>query len=233
MSFWQNTVNIGISDARNEILFPYTQSIEVLVRGNSGNIQITTTNSEQIAVKLHINGVNAAQQLANTQIQFDSTQQLLEVILGDSQLEMHTSIELSICAPAFTAIHTSSTTGNITLNAPDCTTIHTNTMAGKITINAPECTAIYTSTTTGTLTINAPVAAITHHTPVALSTTPVALPLPSARRPLPSARRPLPSARRPLPSALLPIRLVKSHYSPISNRLSRASAHLPRVYLQP
>ena len=68
MSFWQKIADIGTSDAYNEISFTYIQPIAVLVNGNSGNIQITTTISEQIAVALHIHGINASQQLADTQL---------------------------------------------------------------------------------------------------------------------------------------------------------------------
>ena len=164
MSFWQKIANIGTSDARNEILFPYTQPIAVLVNGNSGNIQITTTISEQIAVALHIHGINASQQLADTQIRYDSEQQRLEVISRDSQWAVHTSIDISISAPAFTTIHASTTAGNIEINAQNCTTIHASTTAGSITINAPDCTTIDTNTTAGNISIYAPTASIQYHT---------------------------------------------------------------------
>ena len=163
MSFWQKMIDIG-SDARNEISFPYTLPIAVLVKGSSGNIQITTTISEQIEVALHIHGINASQQLADTQIRFDSAQQRLEVISRDSQWAVHTSIDISISAPAFTTIHANTTAGNITISAPNCATIDASTTAGSITINAPECTTIDASTTAGNISIYAPAASIQYHT---------------------------------------------------------------------
>jgi hypothetical protein len=164
MSFWQKIANIGTSDARNEISFPYTQPIAVFVNGNSGNIQITTTISEQIEVALHIHGINASQQLADAQIRFDSAQQRLEVISRDSQWAVYTSIDISISAPVFTTIHASTTAGNITISASNCATIDASTTAGSIAINAPECTTIDASTTAGNISIYAPAAIIQYHT---------------------------------------------------------------------
>ena len=117
--------------------FPFAQPITVVVKGSSGNVQITTANSSQIDIMLRFHSVNALQQLTTTQIQFDEKLQRLEVICSDSPLEMQTPIEISIRAPAITTIHTSTTTGNIIINAPNCTTIHTSTTAGNITIDAP------------------------------------------------------------------------------------------------
>ncbi|NDH68110.1 MAG: hypothetical protein EBY22_09480 [Gammaproteobacteria bacterium] len=164
MSFWQKIANIGTGDACNEISFPYTQPIAVFVKGSSGNIKITTTISEQIEVALYIHGINASQQLADAQIQFDSAQQRLEVISRDSQWAVHTSIDISISAPAFTTIHANTTAGNIIIVAPNCTTIDASTTAGSITINAPDCATIDANTTAGNISIYAPAASIQYHT---------------------------------------------------------------------
>jgi hypothetical protein len=167
MSVWQKMANTSTNNTRNEIVSPYTKPIAVVVKGHSGNIQITTTISEQIAVALHALGTNTSQSLNDVQIRFDDAQQRLEVIAHDGQwATVHTSIDISISAPAFTAIHASTTAGNITISAPDCTTIHTSTTAGNITIHAPDCTSIYTHTTAGNIAIHAPAATIQYHTAV-------------------------------------------------------------------
>jgi|GEM_PF-2811615 len=164
MSLWQNPNNSDTSYIHHKLLLPYTGPIAVFVSGNSSNIQIATAISEQIEVTFNFNSVNASQQLTETQSEFSYEHQRLTVIAHENQWPVHTSIDISIKAPAFTTIDAFTATGNITINTPNCTAIHASTPAGNLTITAPNCPTIHTSTSADNLTINAPAASIQYHT---------------------------------------------------------------------
>lgn len=164
MSFLQKMVGIGSNDTRNTIVLPYSLPITALIKGNSGNIRITTAISKQIEVTFHIHGIHSSQQIGDVQFQFDTVQQRLEIISRESKLAVHTTIDIFISAPVISVIHASTTAGNITISAPECTSITATTIAGDIRIIAPDCTTIHANTTAGNISIYAPVAIIQNHT---------------------------------------------------------------------
>ena len=123
MSFWQKVVNIGTSETRHET-FPYTQPITLVIKGNSGDIEITTSEtSTAIEVILDCHGMNATQQLGDIQVRYDSEQHRLEVISPEAKWTLLTSVDVTINAPAYMTINTTTAAGDIDIDA-SATTIH-------------------------------------------------------------------------------------------------------------
>jgi hypothetical protein len=115
MSFWQKVVNIGTNETRHET-YPYTQPITLVVKGNSGDIAVNTSEANtHIEVILACHGVNATTQLADTQIRYDSEQHRLEVISPDAKWMLLTSVDLTINAPAYATINATTAAGDKTL----------------------------------------------------------------------------------------------------------------------
>jgi hypothetical protein len=133
MSFWQKVVNIGTSETRHET-FPYTQPIILVVKGNSGDIEITTSTGTSIEVILDCHGMNATQQLGDIQVRYDSELHRLEVISPESKWALLTSVDVTINAPAYMTINTTTAAGDIDIDAT-ATTIQCHTTAGDIDVH--------------------------------------------------------------------------------------------------
>ena len=116
MSFWQKVVNIGTSETRHDA-FPYTQPITIIVTGNSGDIEISTSTGTDIEVTLHSHGINAAKQLADMQVRYDSELHRLEVSAPEAKWTVLTAIDVTISAPAYTSITTTTAAGDIDIAA--------------------------------------------------------------------------------------------------------------------
>ena len=148
MSFWQKVVNIGTNETRHET-FPYTQPITLVVKGNSGDIAINTSEtSADIEVFVECHGVNAAKQLADTQIRYDSEQHRLDVISSDAKWAVLASVDVTINAPAYANITTTTAAGDIDINAT-ATTIHCHTTAGDIVVHRAGAQELTLTTTAG------------------------------------------------------------------------------------
>jgi hypothetical protein len=152
MSFWQKVVNIGTSETRHET-FPYTQPITLVVKGNSGDVEINTSETiTHIEVILACHGVNAVTQLADIQIRYDSEQHRLEVISPEAKWTLLTSVDVTINAPAYTTINTTTAAGDINIDAT-ATTIHCHTTAGDINVHGAAAQELTLTTTAGDIEV--------------------------------------------------------------------------------
>jgi DUF4097 and DUF4098 domain-containing protein YvlB len=151
MSFWQKVVNIGTSEIRHET-FPYTQPIILVVKGNSGDIEITTSTGTSIEVKLDCHGMNATQQLGDIQVRYDSEQHRLEVISPEAKWTLLTSLDVTINAPAYMTISTTTAAGDIDIDAT-ATTIHCHTTAGDIDVDGAAAQELTLTTTAGDIAV--------------------------------------------------------------------------------
>jgi hypothetical protein len=151
MSFWQKVVNIGTSETRHET-FPYTQPIALMVKGNSGDIEITTSTGTSIEVILDCHGMNATQQLGNIQVRYDSEQHRLEVISPEAKWALLTSVDVTINAPAYMTINATTAAGDIDIDAT-ATTIHCHTTAGDIAVHGAGAQELTLTTTAGDIEV--------------------------------------------------------------------------------
>ncbi len=151
MSFWRKVVNIGTSETRHET-FPYTQPITLVVKGNSGDIEITTSTGTSIEVILDCHGMNATQQLGDIQVRYDSGQHRLEVISPEAKWTLSTSVDVTINAPAYMTINTTTAAGDIDIDAT-ATTIHCHTNAGDIDVHGAAAQELTLTTTAGDIEV--------------------------------------------------------------------------------
>ncbi len=151
MSFWQKVVNIGTSETRHDA-FPYTQPITIIVTGNSGDIEISTSTGTDIEVTLHSHGINAAKQLADMQVRYDSELHRLEVSAPEAKWTVLTAIDVTISAPAYTSITTTTAAGDIDI-AATATTIQCRTTAGDIDVHGAPADELVLTTTAGDIEV--------------------------------------------------------------------------------
>jgi len=151
MSFWQKVVNIGTNETRHDT-FPYTQPITLVVTGNSGDIEISTSTGTDIEVTLHSHGMNAAKQLADIQVRYDSESHRLEVSAPEAKWALLTSVDVTINAPAYMTINTTTAAGDIDIDAT-ATTIHCHTTAGDIDVHGAAAQELTLTTTAGDIAV--------------------------------------------------------------------------------
>ena len=151
MSFWQKVVNIGTSETRHDT-FPYTQPITLVVTGNSGDIEISTSTGTDIEVTLHGHGMNAAKQLADIQVRYDSESHRLEVSAPEAKWALLTAVDVTISAPGYISINTSTAAGDIDI-AATATTIQCRTTAGDIEVNGAPADELILITTAGDIEV--------------------------------------------------------------------------------
>ena len=151
MSFWQKVVNIGTSETRHDA-FPYTQPITIIVTGNSGDIEISTSTGTDIEVTLHSHGINAAKQLADMQVRYDSELHRLEVSAPEAKWTVLTAIDVTISAPAYTSITTTTAAGDIDI-AATATIIQCRTTAGDIDVHGAAAQELTLTTTAGDIEV--------------------------------------------------------------------------------
>ena len=151
MSFWQKVVNIGTNETRHDA-FPYTQPIAIIVTGNSGDIEISTSTGTDIEVTLHSHGINAAKQLADMQVRYDNESHRLEVSAPEAKWTVLTAIDVTISAPAYTSITTTTAAGDIDIHAT-ATTIQCRTTAGDIEVHGAPADELTLTTTAGDIEV--------------------------------------------------------------------------------